>query len=213
MTAQSDSWATNGQTSIVGSFDVPVSSISVSGYIYGLGTDDRTIYSWATNGQTSIVGSFDVPVSSISVSGYFYGLGTDDRTIYSWATNGQTSIVGSFDVPVSSISVSGFIYGLEAPEPSTLTLLGTGAMGLLGYAWRKRRTRKTKPTEKQKTLLGHSCPSLHIRPTNRTCHDGQLDHGSGCGKWSESHRLPLILPACRIPALLLAAGSEVQYRP
>ena len=75
------SWATNGQTGTVGSFDVPVSSISVSDYIYGLGTDDRTVYRWATNGQTSIVGSFDVPVSSISVSGYIYGLGTDDRTI------------------------------------------------------------------------------------------------------------------------------------
>jgi hypothetical protein len=31
----------------------------------------------------------------------------------------------------------GTVYSLAVPEPSTLVLLGSGAIGMLGYAWRR----------------------------------------------------------------------------
>jgi hypothetical protein len=45
---------------------------------------------------------------------------------YNPTTHGNTTLTGVFNIP-------------GVPEPSTLVLLATGLMGLLAYAWRKRR--------------------------------------------------------------------------
>jgi hypothetical protein len=42
--------------------------------------------------------------------------------------------VGTWDLPITVDDV-----GLPAPEPASLTLLGLGAVSVLGYAWRRRK--------------------------------------------------------------------------
>jgi uncharacterized repeat protein (TIGR03803 family) len=58
-------------------------------------------------------------------------LTADGNTLY-----GTTSLFGA----------NGYGYGTvfalnPTPEPSTLTLLGVGAMGLVAYVWRRRRAK------------------------------------------------------------------------
>jgi hypothetical protein len=50
------------------------------------------------------------------------------------ATSAQAQF---FDSPVTALGFGPA--ATAAPEPASLTLLGLGALGLLGYGWRKRR--------------------------------------------------------------------------
>ena len=63
--------------------------------------------------------------------------GTQYDLVISGVDNGDT---GDYTVTISSTTTTGLpILGSVVPEPSTLTLLGTGVLILLGYSWRRRR--------------------------------------------------------------------------
>ena len=54
-------------------------------------------------------------------------------------TAGQPGFVAGAGGPVTYNLTSPDLPGAAAPEPASLTLLGLGALSLLGYGWRKRR--------------------------------------------------------------------------
>jgi hypothetical protein len=72
---------------------------------------------------------------------YFTGTGTADliaSTLTShteWDTNGNISSAVSTEVGVTAVVTYDYT---AVPEPSTLVLLGIGAVSLLSYAWRRR---------------------------------------------------------------------------
>ena len=78
--------------------------------------------------------------------------GTNPTTNGNYRLIGYGSLAGDlscFDLPAApageSYSLStdvdpGYIDLVVVPEPSTFALLGVAAVGLLGYAWRRKRT-------------------------------------------------------------------------
>ena len=79
----------------------------------------------------------------------FYVVNESAITPFWTYTFGGSDTDGVMNPPLDSIAISnshevGTVQNLSlsvnaTPEPSTVVLLGTGALGLLAYAWRKRR--------------------------------------------------------------------------
>jgi hypothetical protein len=69
-----------------------------------------------------------------SITGANVVLGIHDYDSFS---SGLPYIAGLLDS--RNFRLSGDVVGAAVPEPASLTLLGLGAVGMMGYAWRRRR--------------------------------------------------------------------------
>jgi hypothetical protein len=74
--------------------------------------------------------------SYLDFFGLLFGKGGTEVNIYG---NGGGDYAFLFSPPGVSGAFAGGTFSLALPEPGSLTLLGIGAAGLLGHAWRRRR--------------------------------------------------------------------------
>jgi hypothetical protein len=102
-------------------------------------------YDWYTSGQGLATADFKVVVSDTRTDAYYRPHGatdwtvlgggnyTDDVTLYNFMhLYGLTTYGGGWD----SIKLTA---GATVPEPSVLALCASGLIGLLAYAWRRRK--------------------------------------------------------------------------
>ena len=111
-----------GLSSIVATVNTPS---GLPGYIYDGILDDTIDFTTAT--YTPYYSSPGVPVSTGTVASSASG-----RYL---TLSGTRDITGEHLLGIFTIRVTGEII----PEPSTITLLAGGMIGVLAYAWRKRR--------------------------------------------------------------------------
>ncbi len=103
----------------------------VESVVYGAGWDSTAWHTLSYSVNTADGSISNVVLDGTSRSYVTTGLFTDAATKYAGFAVGSTT--GSTSGYVDNFVVS------TVPEPSTLSLLAAGLVGLLAYAWRKRR--------------------------------------------------------------------------
>jgi probable HAF family extracellular repeat protein len=146
-------WAINASGQVVGASGNGRAFLYSGGKVTELGTLDG-IYSsaYGINDHGQVVGSLSKGFPDSRAFLYSDGkmvdlnslLPTNSGWVLEQATgiNNKAQIVGWGKVP-SGRTHAFLLTPVEAPEPGSLTLLGLGALGLAGYAWRRRRAART----------------------------------------------------------------------
>jgi len=65
--------------------------------------------------------------------------GVTERGPVAWSSNPTLNYISFYNSGGTTCTVDNFLVSVDVPEPSTLALLAAGLVGLLCYAWRKRR--------------------------------------------------------------------------
>ena len=116
--------------------DTSGSNYTLGMWVLGDGGANEFTVKW--NGTTiydmSIPDTLHVPTPYyIQLSFTVQGTGTDTLTLQGWDNGSNPGAIGLDDVSLNPA-------GSVVPEPSSLTLLGLGAAGLVGYRWRRRQS-------------------------------------------------------------------------
>lgn len=107
-------------------------------------TNNENLYSVNTStGSASLIGSIGFEVASMdSENGTLYGFTSDGTSIISInTTTGAGTVVSAQDTTLNVVFGAAPAAGasVSTPEPSSLTLLALGSLGLIGHRWRRRR--------------------------------------------------------------------------
>ena len=121
-------------THVIATGDVyDVSALATMSYVDATTSFALTLYSDDGTTKTDLVSlSFAPPTANVFAT--YSGSFTAETVGVGGHLGIRTSHVGAY-VNLDSIAVN----VTAAPEPSTIVLVGTGLIGLLAYAWRKRR--------------------------------------------------------------------------
>jgi probable HAF family extracellular repeat protein len=147
-----DQWSTTGfpflyknSTNIVrlgavggGNGEGHAEAVNANGYVVGWGNaaSGQDAFLWVPDTNNGTTGTMidlnSLPVASSLPSGYhFYD---------AYAINASGSIAGTLaDASMTHFKAFALIAPVQSPEPSTLLLTATGLIGLIAYAWRKRK--------------------------------------------------------------------------
>jgi hypothetical protein len=111
--------------------------------LLGLGDGNRVSLTGGTSGAVKFKIVVNGPTHTISGE-YDFGSGYTQAGAWIISDAQIQSIVGlttfqDFRSGRIGIGMDNFLLTNNIPEPGTITLLGNGALGLLAYAWRKRR--------------------------------------------------------------------------